>query len=348
LISTQTVPGDDWNAGNIDEMLAYYRDPARVNRAVEFALSNEQLAADKGYAAKLEFALHMVPFGAAADNFSQAASETNAERRQKFLIEGTISAVGDLAFVAPLGVAVKVGKTAAFAASVQRNVRIGAAVTELGLSGVRTAQGAVALYNDDGAEAAGYFGEALLRLMGATPALVAEIKAARVVKGGVGGVRGVGAPSPLRETLGLPVTRQPNDRTCVPSSLDMLLEHYQPRRSATAIEYLEVGVEGMEPAAIKGFVSENLDAIGKEMATGTFDQAAKTGEPFIALVGSSKQRHAVLVQKIEIVDGKQWIVVRDPSRGPSGGAYREPLEWFKNHDLMPTDRKYLFQAIWAQ
>jgi hypothetical protein len=90
-----------------------------------------------------------------------------------------------LALVLPLGAAAKLTRAAETAIATEetiRSFRIGAVAVDGALAGVRFAQSAVALYNHKTDEAAGYLGEALLRLAGASIATIAELKAARTAK----------------------------------------------------------------------------------------------------------------------------------------------------------------------
>jgi hypothetical protein len=185
LIYTYTVSLDESNYG-VDEMLAYYRTQEKANYFIQMAMSQEQTNHAQAVSGRLELALNLVPFGGAADNFTQAFNATNAQTRQKFLVEGSISLAGDLATVASFGVGttIKTGGKAVAIASRQtvRNVRIGAAVIDGSTGVARAVQGAVALYNGEGG-AMGYFGEATLMLLGASSSLIAEIKAARLATG---------------------------------------------------------------------------------------------------------------------------------------------------------------------
>ncbi len=138
------------------------------------------------------------------------------------------------------------------------------------------------------------------------------------------------------------VTRQPTANTCVPASLDMLLEYYSPGRLSTQIDYCKLQVDGLEVADVIGFVDVNLTAIGMRIARGRFGPAIERGQPFIAFVIDGEQGHAVLVQGIQEVDGSSWLIVRDPARG----AYRErPVDF---EARLVQDRSGVgYPAIWA-
>src|SRR6185437_518151 len=182
LISMHHVPILEDAKVNIDELLAESRTQDNANYYIQTAQTEQKANHDKIIQGSLEFTLNLVPFGSAADNFTQAYQATNAEARRKFLVEGSISLAGDIATIASLGVGttLKSGEQIA-SREVIRNVRLGAAVVDYGLGGVRAAQGVVAMYNgEDGAM--GYFGEATLMMLGASASLIAEVKAARLAK----------------------------------------------------------------------------------------------------------------------------------------------------------------------
>jgi hypothetical protein len=110
----------------------------------------------------------------------------------------------------------------------------------------------------------------------------------------------------------LPVTRQATANTCVPASLDMLLEEIAQGRLATDIESLRLGPMGMMPADMVAFVDDNLSAFGMRTIRGDLPRALASGMPFITVVDEG---HAVLVQGVRDVDGVRCCVVRDPLRG---------------------------------
>ncbi|MGH7138395.1 MAG: hypothetical protein ACREHD_21810, partial [Pirellulales bacterium] len=212
------------STANVEQMLQLYRTQAKEDYFFQMAFDQEKLNASKAYQGRLEFTLNLIPFGSAADNFTQAAQAQNSTARQKFLIEGSISLAGDIATLASFGVGA-VTKTGAKVASQQvvRNVRIGAALIDGASGGVRAAQGVVALYNgEDGAM--GYFGEATLMLMGASSSLIAEVKAARLAKqldragdvaGAAGKVGGAKSLTNLRDVANVtPARMQVRDDTC--------------------------------------------------------------------------------------------------------------------------------------
>ena len=81
---------------------------------------------------------------------------------------------------------------------------------------------------------------------------------------------GAGESTPLNRTPlnDISVIRQPTANTCVPSSLDMLLEEVAPGRAATNIESLRLAPTGMTPADMVGFVDDNLSALGMRTVRG--------------------------------------------------------------------------------
>ncbi len=111
----------------------------------------------------------------------------------------------------------------------------------------------------------------------------------------------------------VPVTRQVTGNTCVPASLDMLLEEVAPGRLATNIESLRLRPMGLMPADMVGFVDDDLSALGMRTIRGDLHEALARGLPFIAIVDEG---HAVLVQEVREVDGVRYVLVRDPVRGP--------------------------------
>jgi hypothetical protein len=95
--------------------------------------------------------LHVVPGGALIDNAQQGNRG-----------EAGLSAIGDAAgFLGPLAGLAKGARTA-------RNLRIAAVGLQAGLGATRLGQGFYAVYNGQGNQAAGYFGEGILRLLGAS------------------------------------------------------------------------------------------------------------------------------------------------------------------------------------
>jgi len=138
----------------------------------------------------------------------------------------------------------------------------------------------------------------------------------------------------------VPVTRQATANTCVPASLDMLLEEIAPGRLATNIESLRLGPMGMMPADMVGLVDDNLSALGMRTVRGDLPQALASGLPFMAVVDEG---HAVLVQGVREVDGVRYSVVRDPLRG----AYLEPIADLDAR-LVRDSQVLAHPAIWGE
>lgn len=136
---------------------------------------------------------------------------------------------------------------------------------------------------------------------------------------GIGGGKGkVGGRIQLDDVS---VTRQPTSNTCVPASIDMLMEELAPGRKSTNIENLKMAPKGLHPTDAYGMIGENLEAAGMRMKRGELSNAIKTNRPFIAFVDDG---HAVVVQEVRQINGVQHVLVRDPLRG----AYLEPITNF--------------------
>jgi hypothetical protein len=138
----------------------------------------------------------------------------------------------------------------------------------------------------------------------------------------------------------VPVTWQATANTCVPASLDMLLEEVAPGRVATNVESLRLTPRGLMPADMVGFVDDNLSALGMRTVRGDLPQALTSGQPFIAIVDEG---HAVLVQEVREVDGVRYAVVRDPLRG----AYLEPITDFDAR-LVRDPQVLAHPTIWGE
>ncbi len=138
----------------------------------------------------------------------------------------------------------------------------------------------------------------------------------------------------------LPVTRQPTDNTCVPASLDMLLEEMAPGRLATIIESLRLAPRGLMPADMVGFVDDNLSDLGLRTVRGDLPRALASGRPFVAIVDEG---HAVLVQGVRERNGVRYAIVRDPLRK----AYLEPITDFDVR-LVRDTRVLAYPAIWGE
>lgn len=138
----------------------------------------------------------------------------------------------------------------------------------------------------------------------------------------------------------VPVTRQVTGNTCVPASLDMLLEEIAPGRLETSIESLRLGPTGLMPADMVGFIDDNLSALGMRTVRGDLDEALASDLPFIAVVDEG---HAVLVQGAREMEGVRCILVRDPLRG----AYLEPIADFDAR-LVRDPQVLAHPAIWGE
>jgi hypothetical protein len=138
----------------------------------------------------------------------------------------------------------------------------------------------------------------------------------------------------------VPVTRQATANTCVPASLDMLLEALAAGRVATNIESLRLTPRGLIPADMVGFIDDNLSAIGMRTVRGDLPRALASGQPFIAIVDEG---HAVLVQGVREVNDVRYAVVRDPLRG----AYMEPVAEFDAR-LIRDPQVLAHPAIWGE
>ena len=138
----------------------------------------------------------------------------------------------------------------------------------------------------------------------------------------------------------VPVTRQATANTCVPASLDMLLEEIAPDRLETNVESLRLGPRGMMPADMVGFVDDNLSALGMRTVRGELPEALACGLPFMVVVDEG---HAVLVQGVREVGGVRFCVVRDPLRG----AYLEPIADLDAR-LVRDTRVLAHPAIWGE
>ncbi len=140
--------------------------------------------------------------------------------------------------------------------------------------------------------------------------------------------RFIGGPtSPFSNRIPLDeiaVTRQSYDNTCVPASLDMLLEHHSPGRASTTLSFCHLRPTGLSTADAIGFIDSNFEPTGLRLVRGNLVQAIESGQPFIAFVVEGDEGHAVLVQGVREVAGLPYLIVRDPARG----AYLERLTDF--------------------
>jgi hypothetical protein len=155
-----------------------YTDATSLQEAINRALTNrvlinmladnDKMEAKVGAAntdvALLTFAVHVLPTGGAIDNYSQGNN-----------VEAAIDITADAAMFLTFGVSKVAGVSKAAATA----IRASAITLELGVASARTIQGINAIRNKDTGEAAGYFGDALLRLLGVGVAVNQEVKLLR-------------------------------------------------------------------------------------------------------------------------------------------------------------------------
>jgi RHS repeat-associated protein len=151
------------NDEDIGELLEIYRTRARANDMIEAALQDEKAGRTQELASAATFALHMIPFGAAADNLTQGN-----------YWEASLSFAGDVAFFLSAG-----GSSVVKGARAARTIQLTAIGLEGGIAASRTAQGIFALNRGDSDAAAGYFGEAFLRLAGVGIGAITRAKQAK-------------------------------------------------------------------------------------------------------------------------------------------------------------------------
>jgi len=167
LVDVSTAPGmlftkEQYESGEVARWVKGLRaDAALTEIAVREYLTAEEEKLWLRVSEGLTFVLHLLPGGAAADYLSKGEG-WNAG----------ISIAADFALLAA-GPFAKLAKTAKGA----RLWRIAAGVTETGVGAIRIYQGFDAFAQGDKIEAAGYFGEAILRLLGAG----VQLRAARSV-----------------------------------------------------------------------------------------------------------------------------------------------------------------------
>ncbi len=154
----------------VEEILAQRR--AKDYSEVVADLYHDRLTERKlaNRAAIAEFTLHMIPLGAAADYASQGDFK-----------EAGISLVGDAATLIG-GPLTRVAGFAKYTKAVKA-AKISAMVLEGGIGAERLREGwAIYSKTGDASQAAGYFGEAALRLLGVSAQAASKIKPANVLK----------------------------------------------------------------------------------------------------------------------------------------------------------------------
>ena len=146
--------------------LAGARSEERVRETIDTYLHGLDTGMAQFGAGAATFVLHAIPLGAAADL---------ALHRQYG--EAAISLAGDAALLFSGGLS----KVATTARGV-RNFRIAGAAIQGGIAATRATQGILAARDGDTDKAAGYFGEATLRLLGMSAATIDVLKKAPLVK----------------------------------------------------------------------------------------------------------------------------------------------------------------------
>jgi RHS repeat-associated protein len=162
-----------------DELVHKLRNQRSVDRHVEARMSTEEVHIASVHEEVSTFLLHMVPVGAAIDH------ATKGEKG-----EVALALTGDLAFFLSLGSSyfLSAAGKAANAAKAERAIATAYRLEQVSIGlnatvgAVRGTQGIFALRDEKTGEAAGYFGEAFLRLAGVSISSLGklkEIKAAR-------------------------------------------------------------------------------------------------------------------------------------------------------------------------
>ncbi|MGH7137846.1 MAG: hypothetical protein ACREHD_19015, partial [Pirellulales bacterium] len=151
-------------AATINEVLAAWDTQREANLQVDAYLSRAARGQAQMILGTINFVVHATPFLGTADYAAQG-----------MYWEATLSAAGDASLLLTAGFS----KVVTTSATTARNLRI----TAMGIEGVagvaRTGQGFFALSNGDKEDAAGYFGEAMLRFLGVSASAIAELKAAQ-------------------------------------------------------------------------------------------------------------------------------------------------------------------------
>ncbi len=148
-----------------DERVAAFRTDQSAKLFADVYLGKKEAEAAQSRANLATFGYHMLPFGAFWDNLTQGD-----------IGEAVLSGVGDVAtWVLPgAGYFAKAEKT-------RRRLKIARVGLEAGVGSVRAAQGIFAVIDGDGDKAAGYLGEATLRLLGVGVDTIAALKKTRTV-----------------------------------------------------------------------------------------------------------------------------------------------------------------------
>jgi RHS repeat-associated protein len=152
LVDYKEVPATEDALPNL-ERLANFRKEDAVTVRVNDYLQGQKNARELGTLSMIRFGIHMVPLGAGID----ALHDGN-------VLEATVSFAGDALFFAGL------------LSNGAKAFRLISAAGQLGIGGARAGQGVFALMNGNSDKAAGYFGEATLRFLGATSEMVGLLK----------------------------------------------------------------------------------------------------------------------------------------------------------------------------
>ncbi|MFO0877595.1 MAG: hypothetical protein U0840_09580 [Gemmataceae bacterium] len=160
LVYSNNTPLSLENGATVDDAVAANRTSAAVDRHLAMMASQSETEGMERVAGVTLFVYHALPFGAFWDNLARGEGK-----------EAMISLAGDLAMAAiPASGAVK----SVWAA---RGLRIGAGATEAGIGVYRGRQAYLAYQAGKQEEAAGYLGEAFLRLAGVSWSAVSALRA---------------------------------------------------------------------------------------------------------------------------------------------------------------------------
>jgi hypothetical protein len=122
----------------------------------------------------------------------------------------------------------------------------------------------------------------------------------------------------------------------------MLLNAYAPDRPHRVIENYELSPLGMLPADVIASALQNFAAVGRQLRRGTLDEAISSGEPCMLIVHGESGGHAVVVDGVEVVDGIDYLRVRDPAEG----CYLERRDIVELYRLV-SDEHITWPALWG-
>jgi hypothetical protein len=168
----------------------------------------------------------------------------------------------------------------------------------------------VALQNGQGQQAAAYFGEAILRLVGVSPEIVAGLRRTSLGRGVAGGARsGQRGLSGLRDARNLLEARlQVKDSTCglycAVDIIDDITPNRGPLNFAGVRSQIRANAKngdlGLNSYEITRFIERNLENIGLEdVATGILRDV--TEEELLKYLGRG--------DVMSLVDGNHWVRV---------------------------------------